>query len=142
MSHRRHAARSGAAALLVVMGGVITACGSDEEPSSEPAATATTVPADLEVTEGDEVEVKAADNRFLPGDIAVRPGTEVRFVNVGRNVHDVLPADDADYEVPSEEFEPGDEATVTFDEPGTYRYYCSIHGTSEVGMIGTVYVVE
>lgn len=122
------------------MVGGITACGSDEEPSSEPAAT--TVPADLEVTEGDEVEVKAADNRFLPGDIAVRPGTDIRFVNVGRNVHDVLPADDADYEVPSEEFEPGDEALVSFDEPGTYRYYCSIHGTSEVGMIGTVYVVE
>lgn len=124
----------------------MTACGSDDGPSSQPAAT--TVPADLEVTEGDEVEVKAADNRFLPAEMAVRPGTDVRFVNVGRNVHDVLPSADADadadadYEVPKEEFEPGDEAIVTFDEPGTYRYYCSIHGTSEVGMIGTVYVVE
>jgi plastocyanin len=39
-----------------------------------------------------------------------------------------------------DEFQPGDEYRHVFSEPGEYRYYCTIHGTAEVGMVGTVVV--
>lgn len=140
MGDHRRGARHASVALVVLVGAfAVGGCGGDG--GAKPAEPTTTVPAGLEVTEGAEVEVKAADNRFLPPEIKVRAGTDVRFVNVGRNVHNVLPANMGDYVVRKEEFEPGDEATVTFAEPGTYHYFCSIHGTSKVGMTGTVYVV-
>ena len=55
----------------------------------------------------------------------------------------MLPTDDAQtWGVPTEAFVPGDEYTWVFDEPGTYAYYCSIHGTKDVGMVGTVIVTD
>ena len=29
-----------------------------------------------------------------------------------------------------------------FDQPGTYAYFCTIHGTATAGMIGTIVVTE
>ncbi len=58
------------------------------------------------------------------------------------NDHNVVPEDaDADWAIDAEDFTAGDEASFTFDEPGVYRYYCSIHGTLTAGMPG-VLVVE
>ena len=53
-----------------------------------------------------------------------------------------IPADpDEDWEIPVEDFKPGSEGTpVRFTEPGTYGYYCSIHGTANAGMIGSITV--
>ena len=44
--------------------------------------------------------------------------------------------------VPVEDFQPDDTATITFDEPGVYPYYCSLHGTPSAGMDGRIRVVE
>ena len=40
-----------------------------------------------------------------------------------------------------EDFQPGDEYRHVFGTPGTYLYYCSIHGTTTVGMVGSVTVL-
>ncbi len=90
---------------------------------------------------GETVDVIALDNSFRPETIEVTAGTAVRWENRGRNDHNVLPTDDSEtWGAPTEEFLPGDEYTWVFSEPGTYDYYCSIHGTKDAGMIGTVVV--
>jgi plastocyanin len=94
----------------------------------------------VNLVEGVEVRVSAIDNLFRPDDVVVRAGTEVVWSNDGRNDHDVVPADDDSWGVPLAEFGPGATYQHRFVEPGTYRYYCTIHGTAERGMIGTVTV--
>lgn len=91
---------------------------------------------------GETVDVVALDNTFRPERIEVVAGTAIRWENRGRNDHDVLPADDTlTWGVDAAGFAPGDEYTLLFDTPGEYPYFCSIHGTKDVGMIGTVVVV-
>lgn len=137
-SMRRQAARwvgAGAAVLVLVLG----SCGGDDsgDTAAGPttAATATTPPA--------PVTVQAIDNSFRPDPLEVPVGTEVIFENRGRNDHNVLPKGDpaaAAWGVQKEQFAPGDVYSHVFDEPGTYAYYCSIHGTDAVGMVGTIIV--
>ena len=90
-----------------------------------------------------QVEVLAIDNAFDPEEIEVEAGTTVVWRNTGRNEHNVIPADeDAGWRIDTEDFLPGDQRQVRFTEPGTYRYYCSIHGTTKAGMTGEIVVTE
>jgi plastocyanin len=99
-------------------------------------------PPDATLLEGDAVQLNAVDNSFQPEAAKVAAGTEVTFVNQGNNDHNVVPEDeDADWAIDAEEFHPGDEVSYTFEDPGTYRFFCSIHGTIDAGMPG-VLVVE
>jgi len=95
------------------------------------------------------VEVTARDNVFEPKEIRIDPGTTVRWSNQGRNDHNVLDASagwsDATplppgFGAETEDFHPGSSYDFTFDEPGTHAYYCSIHGTENSGMFGTIVV--
>jgi plastocyanin len=124
-----------AAALL----GSLAACGDGDDGQSG-GDTATVE--DPVVMEGDEVAVTSLDNTFRAPVIQVQPGTTVVWSNRGRNQHDVLPVEGDAWGVELGEFEPGDTYSHTFDEPGTYPYYCSIHGTTTTGMVGTVVVAE
>lgn len=98
------------------------------------------VPDDVVVLDGSEVTVESLDNTFRPQNIQVAPGTAVTWTNDGRNEHDVLPVEGDDWGAEVEDFQPGDAYEHTFDEPGVYDYYCSIHGTTTAGMVGTVVV--
>jgi plastocyanin len=87
-------------------------------------------------------EVWAIDNTFRVPEIEVEAGTEVLWINRGRNEHDVEPVDDRqDWGVGKEAFVPGDEYRHVFDTPGVYDYYCTLHATPDAGMIGRVVVV-
>jgi plastocyanin len=99
-------------------------------------------PDDVVVMEGSEVSVRSLDNTFQPERIQVAPGTTVTWTNDGRNEHDVLSVEGDDWGVEVEDFQPGATYSHTFDEPGVYEYYCSIHGTTTAGMIGTLVVEE
>ena len=109
----------------------------------QPDAGATTVPPpEPTPPNGEVVQVRALDNTFRVADIEVVAGTEVWWTNNGRNDHNVLPVDDAsDWGVETDDFGPGDEYRHVFGIPGTYLYYCSIHGTKTVGMVGSVTVL-
>ena len=98
--------------------------------------------ADVVVMDGSEVQVSALDNTFRVADIQVKPGTKVVWENKGRNDHDVLPVSGDAWGVQPDGFAPGDVYSTTFDEPGVYRYYCSIHGTTEEGMVGAIVVSD
>jgi plastocyanin len=104
-------------------------CGEDEAPD------------DVVAVDGTEANVRAQDNTFVEENISVAAGTTVVWDNVGRQDHDVIAVkDDCDWGVPVEDFAPEASYEHTFDEPGTYRYYCSLHGTADAGMVGTVVV--
>jgi plastocyanin len=87
------------------------------------------------------VTVAAEDNNFVPQTLTVAEGTEVTFTNEGRNQHNVLAVEDTPFSVETASFEPGDSYRWKASKPGTYRYYCSIHGTATAGMTGTIEVV-
>ena len=94
---------------------------------------------------GEQADVTALDNNFVPQTITVAAGTEVVFTNNGRNPHNVLPADDpkaTTWGALEADFQPKDVYSHVFDRPGTYVYYCSIHGTPTAAMYGTITVTE
>lgn len=88
----------------------------------------------------ESVLIQAVDNTFRPDRIEITAGTEVVWVNGGRTEHDVLPVEGDDWGVQPEDFPPGAEYRHVFTEPGEVRYYCSIHGTTERGMVGVLVV--
>lgn len=90
---------------------------------------------------GEVLNVRSLDNSFIDEVVEVEAGTEILWTNNGRNEHNVVPVDESEmWGIETVDFQPGDEYSRVFDTPGEYPYYCSIHGTSEVGMIGTIVV--
>jgi plastocyanin len=104
------------------------------------AATDITMPDEVVELTTDPAEVRAIDNSFDAVGVKVPAGTTVRWANAGRQDHDVIPAEGDDWGAEVEQFHPGDTYEHTFGEPGTYNYYCTIHGTSAKGMVGVVVV--
>ncbi|MFK8022445.1 MAG: plastocyanin/azurin family copper-binding protein [Ilumatobacter sp.] len=92
---------------------------------------------------GEIVEVRSLDNSFIQATIEIEAGTTVNWINGGRNDHNILPVDESlTWGVDRDTFVPGTEYANLFDTPGVFAYYCSIHGTTEVGMVGAVIVTE
>jgi plastocyanin len=135
-----------ATAFVVVALGVLGlgACGDDDEPGADEPAGEEGAPADVEDLTGEAaVAIEVPDNSFSPRDVAVDAGTEVTWTNIGRNEHNVTPNEEGAFEgVATEDFQPGTEYSTTFDEPGIYGYYCTIHGAPGAGQIGSITVVD
>ena len=87
--------------------------------------------------QGQKVTVGMEDNFFDKADITVEPGTTVTWVQRGQYGHTTTSYDGL---WDSGLIEGGTEGTYsyTFEEPGTYEYFCKPH--EEVGMVGTVTV--
>lgn len=146
----RSLATAGAVALALVL----SACGDGEAATPATTAPNTTAPVSGDVVDLSEkefedrtgesaVSVQARDNTFLPAYIEVEAGTTVTFTNRGRNQHNVLPTTEGAFPaIEVEDLEPGTSQDITFDEPGDYPYYCSLHGTKTKGMVGAVRVLE
>lgn len=118
--------------LLLAVGAVavaatVTACGSSKVDST-----------------ADGVVVEMLDNRFSQTEIHIPVGGSVTFVGAGRNPHNAVAADGS-WSTESvfgslEQYE-GDAATLTFDTPGEYVFYCTFHGTADgQGMAGKLIV--
>jgi len=119
--------RRGAAVAVLI---ALAACSSTSTPkaSGSPSPVATSA-------------VNAKDYEFLPANIAVKAGTTVTWSFVGAVPHTVTSAD------PRVTFDSGQKTkgtfTFTFSQPGTYHYYCKLHGSaSGQGMAGTVTVTS
>lgn len=124
-------------ATVVPVAMMIAACGGDDEGTEQAAETI--------APNGETVEVLSLDNNFIEQELTVSAGTEVKWVNNGRNDHNVLPDGDPEaskWGVLVDGFHPGDTYSHVFTEPGIYTYYCSIHGTADAGMYGTITVTE
>lgn len=92
---------------------------------------------------GQTSTINAIDNNFGPQTVTVKAGTKVTWTNSGKNVHNIKPKGDpkaTTWGVGDAGFGPGAQYSRVFDRPGTYVYYCSIHGTPKAGMFGTITV--
>lgn len=85
-----------------------------------------------------EVTVEMLDFEFVEKTLTIPAGTTVTWVNVGAVQHSAT-ADDASWDTGL--YGAGGQASITFDTPGTYPYYCVLHGTAGGnGMAGTIIV--
>jgi plastocyanin len=88
----------------------------------------------------ERVEVSIQDFQFAPGRLTVRVGTTVVWTHNGRARHTVS-ADDGLFD--SGSLSAGGVFEFTFDTPGTYAYFCRLHGGhGGQGMAGTIVVTE
>jgi plastocyanin len=87
--------------------------------------------------QGEEVTVRMEDNFFDPANITVEPGTTVTWVQSGDNPHTTTSYDGL-WDSGMIEGGSGGTFSFTFEEPGTYDYYCIPH--ESMGMIGSVTV--
>lgn len=76
------------------------------------------------ISDEPNVIVEVIDNDFEPNHLTIRAGAEVVWEFKGRAAHDVTESGGG--------FESGtrgrgDEYILSFDEPGTYYYYCTLH---------------
>jgi plastocyanin len=120
----------GAGALLVAAG-----CASTSASSRDGA------PSTLAHVQTGTVTISARDNSFVAQTVTVTSGTKLVWRNDGRNDHNILAVGDTPFHADTAAFGPKATYEYVATTPGTYPYYCSIHGTSDKGMIGTVQVV-
>jgi len=107
-------------ALLLVTTGMIAA-----------APTAPTASAHVAAVQ-DVVTIHIRDNAFAPATLNVPAGTTVRWVNDGRNTHNVTPSTGSARRG-SGNLKPGKSYVRTFEDAGTFAYYCTLHGTPTSG---------
>jgi plastocyanin len=78
-------------------------------------------------------------NQFSPKDVTLNQGEMVTWNNTG-GVHNVH-FDDGTFDMPASPASGWSGVTRTFSAPGTFRYYCELHGgPNGTGMSGTVTV--
>ncbi|MDQ3944638.1 MAG: plastocyanin/azurin family copper-binding protein [Actinomycetota bacterium] len=69
------------------------------------------------------------DYGYTPGEVRIEPGEEVRWMNVGNQMHTVT-SDDPDIEdFDSGRLDKGKDFAHTFSEARTYRYHCEVHSS-------------
>lgn len=109
---------------------VTVACGGDE---TAPASTTATTVAEPTTTEGmAEVSIGIASFAFGPDTITIPVGTTVTWINDEDSVDHTTTSDDALWD--SGTLKPGDQFSFTFEDAGTFAYFCNIH-PSMTGMI-------
>lgn len=89
--------------------------------------------------QGQTVTVSMEDNFFDASNITVEPGTTVTWVQNGNNPHTTTSYDGL-WDSGMMAGGSGATSSYTFNEPGTYEYYCIPHESQ--GMVGTVTVTE
>ena len=121
--------------LVLSSAATLAACAEDGASASGDTSTA-----EAAAPTGVVVPVVALDNSFRPQALEVHVGDAVEWENRGNNEHNVLSIEGDDWGIQVTEFQPGDVYTHVFTEPGEYAYYCSIHGSEQAGMVGTITV--
>jgi plastocyanin len=89
-----------------------------------------------------EVEIRllsAGGNRFDPANVTVPVGTRVTWTWVG-GFHDLNSTGAPTFPGSGTPTLPPHSYSFTFDSPGTYLYFCSVHGDPTSGMRGTIVV--
>jgi len=82
--------------------------------------------------------IAVQDDLFNPAQVQTSSGTTLTWSNGGAEQHTIT-ADDGSFD--SGTTNPGDTFSFTFPAPGTYPYYCQIHGgPGGQGMAGTIVV--
>jgi len=77
--------------------------------------------------------INIKDHLFAPDKVTVAVGTKVTWVNHDADPHTVV---SQDRKFRSSALDTNDNFSYIFTEPGTYKYFCTLHPT----MLGTVTV--
>lgn len=86
-------------------------------------------------------QVDVENNRFSPATIMIQPGGTVLFLwPANAQDHDIIPVSPATKPSQSTVRDGPFSHEETFSTAGTYRYFCSVHGTAGSGMRGEVVV--
>jgi plastocyanin len=73
-----------------------------------------------------EGAVKIVNFEFKPQKVVVKPGTKVTWTNDDTNIHDIK--DTSPLATPvSQSLSKGDTFSITYAQPGSYKYECGIH---------------
>ncbi len=83
--------------------------------------------------------LESGGNRFNPTLVTIAPGTTVHFDWVG-GFHDVTSTGTPGFTGSGGTFLPPHSYDVTFNTAGTYKYFCTEHGTPTSGMRGSIVV--
>lgn len=117
--------------LALIMSSLLISCGGDEVGG---------------ILEGHDVTVEMFDNRYSHTEVHIPVGGTVEWVGAGRNSHNAVSAGgewSTEDEFGSLEQAKGDVASITYDRPGEYLFYCTFHGNPEgKGMAGRLIVEE
>ncbi len=122
--------------LLLLAAPIVLLLASACAPAAAPAAGAALPPVQVTLTGTD-------DFRFNPATVTVKAGQplQVTFQNGGEILHDFTVQQGlAKPVVILEEGGKSGTATVTYDKPGTYKFFCSQPGHDQLGMHGTITV--
>lgn len=76
---------------------------------------------------GEEQRVEIADLAFNPETLTVAAGSTVTWVNADPDLPHTSTSDDELWD--SGTLNEGGEFSFTFDEPGTFAYFCEVHPT-------------
>ena len=87
--------------------------------------------------QGQDITVNMEDNSFEQADITVPTGTTVTWVQTGNNPHTTTSYDGL-WDSGMLAGGSGESFSYTFDEPGSYTYFCIPHENQ--GMVGSVTV--
>ena len=98
---------------FVVASGMAVAEATKIAPGTEPNAAASAA------------DVKIDNFSFAPGTITVPKGTTVNWTNRDDIPHTVVAEDKTTFK--SKALDTDDKFSYTFDKPGTYSYFCSLH---------------
>ncbi|RMH70603.1 MAG: hypothetical protein D6683_15135 [Actinomyces sp.] len=79
--------------------------------------------------------VTIAASRFGPRELTVDVGATVTFVNTDPFAHTVTSRPGSALVFASGDLAQSEEFTVTFDEPGSYAYFCEIHPTMRAQVV-------
>lgn len=120
----KHTVATSLALLALAAGG----CGGDDEEKSGSGSGTAAAPS--------QVDIK--DFKFTPKTVQVEVGGEVTYASADKAMHNAQTDGDADGAFNTGDLLKGDSKAVTFDEAGTYAYYCVYHRF----MTGTVEVSE
>jgi plastocyanin len=105
-------ARIGSAGLALLLAALaVTGCGGSTEEETAVA--------------GKPRTVNISDYLYSPAALTVQAGTRIVFRNEDTTAHTATSKQSGAFE--SEPIAPGKSATLTFDQPGTYAYYCVFH---------------
>ena len=120
------------AALALAAG--VAGCGDESDESSSQPGTATSAESQADGSSGavasDSVEI--ADFLYEPEAIMVKAGTTVTWTNRDDAAHT---ATSDDRVLDTDAIPGGEEGTITFDEPGTYSYFCVFHPYMEGSVV-------
>lgn len=132
---------------LVLAAALLGACGGDDDAATDDAtteateatteatseSTATESASDDAAAAGDTVTIE--QSRFSPDPLEVAAGTEVTFENLDPFAHTVTSAEGSAVEFDSGELGQDETFAQTFDEAGTYAYFCEIHPTMRAEVV-------